>query len=487
MTDRIRLPGLCASLLARALFAAVLLLSVDARAQNIVFIIADDVGVDGIAAYGEQPAVGPTPNIDALAAQGVLFRNAWTNPICSPSRASMLTGLTPAQHGVGWYTDPNVQEFATGVDPNLPTIPKQLNLVGYRTAAFGKWHMAGSSQSWHHPILAGFDYYAGYLWGGVDHFNWPKTRNGTGPTGTIYTGATSYTTTYASTDTTNDAIAELGGSTPFFLWVAYLNAHTPLHAPPADLHTYDLDGVPISGNEPLYHKAMVQAMDSEIGRLMAGINLSNTTVIFMGDNGTPDAEVEPPFVPGHAKFSVYEGGVNVPLIVAGQAVAPAARGQESAALVQSTDLFETILEIAGASGQTQASVSFLPYLSDPAMPSIRTSTYAEVFKPNGGPPDPNRRAQAARETRYKLQRINTTTDRFYDLQADPWEASPLNLANLTPEQQDAYNRLDQVIDTVPEPVFSLQMLAGTAMLFGIAEFRRARGMRRQRSWMDRTR
>jgi arylsulfatase B len=430
---------------------AALLLAGAAGAQNIVLIIADDVGVDGIAAYGEQPAAGPTPNIDSLAAQGVLFRNAWANPTCSPTRASILTGLHPVHHGVGWPISPDDPELETGLDPAHTTLPDLLGPAGYRNVALGKYHIGGLPMEWEHPLQVGFDYYAGHIWSGTDYFSWPKTVNGTQPDGTPVVATTFTSTTYNTTDTFDDAIAELDLNEPYFLWVSPMAVHTPLHEPPASLHSFDLTGLPIAGNEPTYHKAMLEAMDTELGRLLAGIDFSDTTVIFIGDNGTPDLSTEPPFIPSHGKFSLFEGGVNVPLIVAGQAVPPAAQGQESAALVQSTDLFDTILEIAGVVGSAPDSESIVPYLSNPALPSIRSWVFAERFRPNGGPVDPERHYRAARDERYKIQRLSTDPDVFYDLLTDPWELSPLNVGSLTPEQQASYNTLSAVLDALAPP------------------------------------
>jgi arylsulfatase B len=475
--------------LRRALWATlsgvVLLSAAGAAAQNIVLIIADDVGVDGIGAYGEQPNAGPTPNLDALAAQGVLFRNAWTNPICSPARASMLTGLNPFRHRVGWYISPDTPDFATGLDPDLPTLPRLLAPAGYRTVALGKYHIGGDPEVWEHPLRVGFDYYAGFIWSGTNYFSWPKTVNGMQPNGAPMAAKTVTSTTYNTTDTFDDAILELGRNEPHFLWVSPMATHAPLHAPPAGLHSYDLAGLPVAGNEPDYHEAMLEAMDTELGRFLAAVDFSDTTVIFIGDNGTPDLSTEPPFIPSHGKFTLFEGGVNVPLIVAGQAVAPSARGHESGALVQATDLFATILEIAQVPGSAPDSVSIVPYLSNPSIYSIRRYVFAEMFRPNGGPIDPDRHYRAARTARFKLQRLGRDSDLFYDLVADPWELSPLDLASLTPEQHAAYQALGAQIDAMvvaPVPAFggaARGIAAASLCLAALLAGRRARTSRRR--------
>ena len=131
---------------------------------------------------------------------------------------------------------------------------------------------------------------------------------------------------------------------------------------------------------------MIRALDAEIGRLLGSIQaqtLANTYVIFMGDNGTRGSVVQAPFDAAHSKATLYQGGINVPLIVAGPDVA---EGAVSQALVNSTDLFATVLEMAGVelssalpSGVNVDAVSVVPYLSDPRRPSIRSWVYADLF------------------------------------------------------------------------------------------------------------
>jgi arylsulfatase A-like enzyme len=136
----------------------------------------------------------------------------------------------------------------------------------------------------------------------------------------------------------------------------------------------------------------------------------------------------------------------VPLIVAGQAVAEAAKGRESQVLVQATDLFPTILEIAGVTPPARRdAVSFASQLVDPSAPGSRTVAFSQFFLPNGGPIDPPSHERAARGERYKLIRKGTETKELYDLLLDPYEQSPLDLEDLTIEQLSAYHDLDRAI------------------------------------------
>jgi arylsulfatase A-like enzyme len=192
---------------------------------------------------------------------------------------------------------------------------------------------------------------------------------------------------------------------------------------------------------------MVEALDTEIGRLVAAIDLSDTTVIFVCDNGSQWSTMEPPFSASPGKGTVYEGGVNVPLIVAGQAVAPSRQGEESEALVQAPDLFAAVLEIAGVAGEAQDSRSLVPHLQQPGAPP-RAWVYTEMFVPHPGPPDPEHHHRAVRNARYKLVRKGLEPDELYDLEVDPFENSPLDLANLTPTQQAVYAKLDVMMLSV---------------------------------------
>ena len=143
-----------------------LIVSAAAGAQarpNIVVVILDDIGVDRVHVYNPRTS-GPTPQLDALAAQGVRFGNFWGMPNCSPFRASALTGLPVRGHFIGGPIDPENPRRGRGLDPALDTIPKRLAPHGYRSEAIGKWHLAGEPDfTPRHPLMAGFDHHAGTL------------------------------------------------------------------------------------------------------------------------------------------------------------------------------------------------------------------------------------------------------------------------------------------------------------------------------------
>jgi arylsulfatase A-like enzyme len=397
---------------------------------NFVVIVADDFGVDLLGAYAEGPTPACTPNIDSLASEGMLFRNAWAFPVCSPTRATLLTGRYPLRHGIGNAIEMN--------DAGLPlsevTLPEMLG-VRYDSACIGKWHLSGTSGNLH-PNQSGFSHFAGFLRGAVtDYSQWSK----------VVDGHASVSTNYTTTDITDEAIAALGSmQSPWLLYVAYNAPHAPLHVPPASVCQAPTCATTYCGNLPpsptprQLARAMVEAMDSEIGRLLASLATvdPNAYVFFLGDNGTAGNVAQPPFVASHAKGSLYEGGVNVPFLVRGPRVARA----ECAALVSVADVFATLASLAGRDVSADDSVSLVPCFHDPNA-SLRASVYAEAFTPNGGTLPHASHSRAVRDARYKLIRVSGAPDELYDLLNDPFETANLLLGALSSTEQAAYDAL----------------------------------------------
>ena len=388
---------------------------------NMLLIIGDDLGVDLLGTYAEGTTPACTPNLDGLAAGGILFRNAWANPVCSPTRAALMTGRYSFRTGIG---EP-VSNMMPGLDLAEVTLPEAL--PGYTSSYLGKWHLAGNFGNFH-PNNSGFSHFAGTIRGGVaDYFQWTKVTN----------GQTTMTNVYATTDTTDDAIVEiLTLPEPWFCVVSYHAPHSPWHEPPLAVCQASSCPNTFCGNLPpnpsnaQMGKAMVEAMDAEIGRLLGALEARdpNATVMFIGDNGSPGALSEPPFAGNHAKGSMFEGGVNVPLIVSGGGVA---RG-ESDALVVVTDLFATAVELAGGSVTTEDSVSIVPILRNPQV-KLRMTMYAERFTSSQNGPPYADHERAVRNDQFKLIRIDGQTDELYDLFSDPFET-----VNLLPTTNTRY-------------------------------------------------
>ena len=207
---------------------------------------------------------------------------------------------------------------------------------------------------------------------------------------------------------------------------------------------------PGSGNRP-YFKAMIEAMDTEIGRLLDHIGpdvLEDTYVIFIGDNGTGGGVVGEPFRQGAAKGSVYNGGVAVPFLIAGPGVA---EGKTSYALANSTDLYATFLEMAGIDmnnavpdGVQLDSVSLMPYMADPDRDSTREWIYADAFTTDLGVKSGE---YAIRGPRYKFL-VDQSVEHFFDLEVDPYEHTNLLDSELSNTQLARYESLKEQVETL---------------------------------------
>ena len=418
--------------------------------HNVLLIIADDLGVDMMQFYQpELPGLPPTPNLDSLAASGVRFDNAWSAPNCSPTRAMLLTGRFGFRTGVGQAY--KVEEDAVLSYDEL-ALPEVLSSAGYGTSAIGKWHLGSQVRDYEDsPRLHGFDWYSGSIFNFTEvaldgsptsYFDWEKTTN----------GVVGRSTTYATTDTTNEAVARMASMPePWMIWVAYNAPHLPVHVPPDALHTQD---VPANPTDRGKFKMMIEAMDTEVGRLLGAMTpeqAERTTVIFLGDNGTPGPVVEV-VDPAQAKGTMYQAALHVPFIVAGADVTSPGI---SSALVSAVDVYATIAEIAGADSLAEDSLSLLPLLDD-LEATVRDTLYADKFRPNGlGPYVAYSRA--LRDDRYKVIDVQDADGvsllEFYDLQADPWEQSDLLAAGLTPVEQTAYDALRQRLNgDYPSPL-----------------------------------
>ncbi|MCH2169551.1 sulfatase-like hydrolase/transferase [Myxococcota bacterium] len=408
--------------------------------QNTLLILADDVGVDAIGAYQVGDSAPPTPVIDSLATEGVLFRNAWSTPLCSATRAGIHTGRYGFRTGVG-----AVVSGGRGMPLSTReiTLPEVLDASGHAHALIGKWHLGdvrnGGDRG---PNLAGWSHFAGHLWNikpPESYFRWRK----------VVDGEVSTSERYATSDNVDDALRWIEKqSGPWVCVVSFNAAHSPFHAPPAALHTQDLEGADPSEEPRRFYDAMVEAMDSEIGRLLTSLpkdTLARTNVIFAGDNGTPSGLIEEPFGRHRGKTTLYQGGIHVPLIARGPAISDP--GREVDALVGTVDLFPTVAELSGVDlvevmppDIVLDGVSLVPYFEDEDQKPLRETVYTERF----GVRNAGRNGVAIRDERYKLIRWRQT-EALFDLLEDPYERKNLLLGRLTPEQRAADQSLRKAL------------------------------------------
>jgi arylsulfatase A-like enzyme len=422
------------------LACSILLLGNEVSAKrNVILIIADDLGTDYCGFYENHKDTVAMPNIRSLLSRGVRFTNGWSNPLSSPTRAGILTGRYCFRTGVG-------NAVGTGsavLDTAEMTIPKmlhQLSSNGITTANIGKWHLQQQApkSNYKFPNKMGFNHFAGGFGGELsDYYNWTKVTN----------GLSSTCTNYATTEAANDAIAWITaqGSNPYFLWLAFNAPHSPYHLPPAGLYSdTSLSGTvaDVAANPKSYFKADVEAMDHEIGRvfdlLKTNNQWENTDIIFIGDNGDDPLVAQST----RAKGSLYQGGVNVPIIVAGPSVVN--QGRTSDALMNTPDLFATILELFDytnwqaeiASNKPVDSKSLIPIISNQST-SVHSWVMTEVFKIPTIASD----GKSIRNTDYKLIKFDNGKSELYNLKNDPNEAIDLLKSTLSTVDQKEYDVL----------------------------------------------
>ncbi|MDA9764145.1 sulfatase-like hydrolase/transferase [Opitutales bacterium] len=411
--------------------------------QNVLLLIADDFGVDSCPLYNlnESASLPPMPVFESLAAKGVRFTRAYSAPGCSPTRAAIITGRYGYRSGVG---DIIAGDVTAELDTPEFTLPEAIASVdsGYGLAAFGKWHLGGNNRA--PETIGGWPYFSGSLTGGVPSYTgWRKTvvENGSSSTANNFP-------VYVTTDNVNEAISFIDdqGEDPWFVWMGFNAPHNPLHKPPNELHSYDaLSGeeADINGNGRAYYEAMCEALDTEIGRLLDSMPESvraNTNIIFVGDNGTTRAMLQPPYPNRIGKDTLYQGGVHVPLVISGPAVKNP--GRTSDWFTHVVDLYATVLDLAGlrpAFPNTLDSQSVLPALQ--AVSGGPLTNYSEHFSYDYGVDPPVRRndgGRRIRNDRYKLIDFFTgDPDEFYDLINDPYENENLLDGNLSADEAAA--------------------------------------------------
>ena len=452
------------------------------KKPNIVMILIDDMGWRDLQCFGS--TFYETPNIDALAAEGTVFTQAYAScPVCSPSRASLMTGKYPARvgltHYIGGHDWGKLMEVPY-VD-HLPleeyTLPKALRDAGYHTWSVGKWHLGEKE---YYPEHQGFEVnVGGCSWGhphdgyfapwGIE--NLPSDV----PEGTFLT------------DYLTDRAVELiqnKDDAPFFLYWSHYTVHTPIQAKPEDLARFEeksrrmkLDQVNpyVEGEHfPCWHKrkervlrrlvqsdvpyaALIWNLDQNVGRLVQALKdcgeYENTIIVFTSDNGgLATAEGSPtcnaPLSEG--KGWGYEGGVRVPLIVAGPGIAD---HHWCDSPTTTPDWYPTFLELAGLPPQPQQhqdGVSIAPLLRGETMEERPLFWHYPHYGNQGGQP-----MAAVRRGNYKLLKFfEDNHTELYDLSQDIAESF-----NLTSELPDLANELETLLDAwiqevggiVPQP------------------------------------
>ncbi len=313
------------------------------RRPNIVFILADDLGYADVGFTGGTEI--RTPQIDALAATGTRLTQHYAQPVCTPTRAALMTGRYPMRLGLQVGVVYPWSQFGLPLDER--TLPQALREAGYTTALVGKWHL-GHHDRRYLPTSRGFDQQYGHYLGTTDYF----AHNRAGGHDWHRNDQPSYDEGYSTHLIAREAvriIRESDGRTPFFLDVSFNAPHLPLQAP----ERYHEPYAHLQGPRRTY-AGMVAAMDEAIGQIVAALDdkglRDNTLIVFASDNGG----LQPGLMSSNGPFregkgSLYEGGVRVAAAASwkGHIAAGATVDQP----MHMVDWYPTLLTLAGASVQ----------------------------------------------------------------------------------------------------------------------------------------
>lgn len=332
-----------------------------AKKPNFIVIMTDDQGYGDLSCMGSKDFV--TPHIDELAASGARFTDWYSgSPVCSPSRACLLTGRYPGNAGVRAILAGHRK--ASGLTPKVPTIAAALKGQGYKTSLVGKWHLGLKEEC--RPNQNGFDDFYGFMAGCVDYYShifyWGMADGHTDPTHDLWENEKEVRENghYMTELITEKAVESIRGHAknqePFFLYVGYNAPHYPMHAP----EKYMARFAHLPWDRQVM-AAMIAAVDDGVGEILDELKrcgeYENTCIFFQSDNGpsresrnwldgTPD-----PYYGGQTggfkghKYSLFEGGVRVPGIFSWPGVIPA--GQVISEPCGAMDVFPTLLRWAG--------------------------------------------------------------------------------------------------------------------------------------------
>ncbi|MFO0946900.1 MAG: sulfatase [Planctomycetota bacterium] len=347
--------------------AVLILLStclVDAARPNVLLILADDLGWSDLGCYGAD--YHETPNLDRLASQGTRFSQAYTASVCSPTRASIMTGKHPARlHITIWFegslrpvTDRKLipPQTVSHLPLQEVTLAERLQSAGYRTIHVGKWHLGDAG---HYPETQGFDVQVGgTFWGAPASYFFPYRGPNQNTAEHRYVpglgfGKPGDHLCDRLTDTAIQFMDQVKEE-PFFLNLWYHDPHTPIEAKPDLVKRYeDKKREGLNHQNPKY-AAMVENLDENIGRILQYLEkiglAERTVVVFLSDNGGYTNEFRGTVVTNNSplrsgKGSLYEGGIRVPLLVRWPGVTKP--GSVCQTPVTSMDLCSTLAEIAG--------------------------------------------------------------------------------------------------------------------------------------------
>ena len=442
-----------ALLIFAALLSSIILATAAPLKPHIVHIVADDLGWKDVGFNGGTDI--RTPNIDALAKGGAQLTQFYAQPMCTPTRAALMTGRYPFRYGLQTAVIPSVSAY--GLDTSEKLLPECLKQAGYKTALIGKWHLGHADRKWW-PRQRGFDYHYGAMIGELDYFthdehgvlDWYRDNELVREEG--------YTTTLLGKDAER-LINEHDPQTPLYLYLAFNAPHTPYQAPEEYIQRF------ASIEEPTRrtYAAMISCLDDEIGRVVAALDRrgmrENTLIVFHSDNGGTKnamfagvmADVSKIRIPcdngpyRDGKGALFEGGTRVCAFANWPGrIEP----RKENGLIHVTDLFTTFTALAGAPTKDCKPLDGLDVWKTLAAgaPSPRTEIVYNVEPFRG----------AIRQGDWKLiwrTMLPSSVD-LYDLADDPSEKN--NLAAAHPDKVTAMQqRLNALAAESAKPLFLL--------------------------------
>jgi arylsulfatase A-like enzyme len=423
----------------------------EATRPNIVHIVVDDLGWRDVGFNGNTDFA--TPHIDALAAGGAVFSQFYVQPMCTPTRAALMTGRYPFRYGLQTAVIPSVSAY--GLDTNEYLISQTLLDAGYRTAIIGKWHLGHADRAFW-PRQRGFEYQYGPLIGELDYFtheehgkvDWFRDNEQVREEG--------YTTTLLGDDAVR-YIETHDGSKPFYLYLTFNAPHTPYQAPQEVIDRF----AHIEDPTRRIYAAMITVLDENIGRVVDALDRTglreNTLILFHSDNGGTSnplfagvmADVSQIRIPcdnrpyRDGKGSLFEGGTRVAAFANWPGRIEA---QSVDALMHAVDLFPTIAHLAGASTEKSKPLDGLNVWDSIATgaPSPRTSIIYNI--------EPFRAAMREGDWKIIWRNLLPSSVDLYNLAEDPSETN--NLAAQHPERVAAMQAtLDSLAKGAVRPLF----------------------------------
>jgi arylsulfatase A-like enzyme len=416
--------------------AAISSFAAEAPKPNILIILADDLGYSDVGFQGATDI--PTPNLNSLAASGVVCTEGYvSSPVCSPTRAGLLTGRNGVRFGYEFNND-QARNRTYGIPLTEKTLADRLRTAGYRTGVIGKWHLGELPEFV--PTKRGFDYWHGHIAGGHDYISYDINGDPGSFTGPLLEGAagnrvgfTGHLTAHFGTKAVQFVTKKPGQ--PWFLYLSFNAPHTPLQPASEDLaavqHIADPDRRSYAG--------LIVGLDRAVGRVLDALRQTNQTertmVFFLSDNGgainktrrdpvTQKPIPAPPYVDNSPfsgfKDTLLEGGVHVPFVVSWPGrIAPRVTDE----IMWSLDISATALAAAGVPAPDDADgVDLLPFLLDPTSTPPRSEVFVRYRVL-----DPQKPGHMLRVGPLKLLNQQGVV-KLFDVVADPSESTDLAAA-----------------------------------------------------------